>query len=171
MGPSGRQHYTINFHAYESVEAYGIIPMLFQELKEIKSGRHERHQFGLVIACAALLVGGLLAWRKGIYPGFFSIALFCLAPVVVDKVFKTDVAIILWPFQKVWMGIAVVMGAIMSRIILGFFFFGVFTVVRLLNDWFAKPLLDTKWEPGADESYWIHRSRGTYTPERSEKQY
>jgi hypothetical protein len=146
-------------------------PMLLQELKEIKSGRHERHQFGIVIACAALLVGAFLAWRKGIYPGFFIVAFLCLAPVAVDKVFKTDTAIILLPFQKVWMAIAVVMGSVMSRIILGLFFFGVFTAVRVLNDLFGKPLLDRTWAPGTKSSYWIHRERGAYTPERSEKQY
>ena len=145
--------------------------MLLQELREIKSGRHERHQFGVVIACAALIVGGILAWRKGIYPGFFIVAFLCLAPVLVDKAFKTDTSIILLPFQKVWMAIAVVMGSIMSRIILGLFFFGVFTSVRGLNDLFGKPLLDTAWAPGAKSSYWIHRERGDYTPERSEKQY
>ena len=145
--------------------------MLLQELKEIKSGRHERHQFGLVIAAAALLVGFFLAWRKGIYPGFFIVALMCLTPVTVDKIFKTDTAIILWPFQKVWMGIAVVMGSIMSRIILGLFFFGVFTAVRGLNDLFGKPLLDRAWAPGTKSSYWIRRELGAYAPERSEKQY
>lgn len=145
--------------------------MLLQELKEIKSGRHERHQFGLVIAAAALLFGGVLAWRKGVYPGFFIVAFICLAPVAFDKLFKTDTAIILWPFQKVWMGIAVVLGSIMSRIILGLFFFGVFSVVRVLNDCFGKPLLDRAWAPGAKSSYWIHRAPGAYTPERSEKQY
>jgi hypothetical protein len=145
--------------------------MLLQELKEIKSGRRERHQFGMVIACAALLVGSFLAWRKGIYPGFFVAAFLCLAPVAVDKIFKTDTAVVLWPFQKVWMAIAVVMGAIMSRIILGLFFFGVFTTVRCLNTLFGKPLLDTAWAPGAKSSYWIHRERGACTPERCEKQY
>lgn len=145
--------------------------MLLQELKEIKSGRRERHQFGIVIACAALLVGGFLAWRKGLYPGFFIVALLCLAPVVVDTIFKTDTAIVLLPFQKVWMAIAVVLGAVMSRIILGLFFFSVFTTVRLLNDLFGKPLLDRAWAPGVAKSYWIRRERGAYTPERSEKQY
>ena len=106
-----------------------------------------------------------------VYLGFFLLALACLAPVAVDKIFKTDTAILLWPFQKVWMGIAVVLGTVMSCIILGLFFFGVFTAVRGLNGLFGKPLLDTAWAPGTTESYWIRRERGAYTPDRSEKQY
>ena len=145
--------------------------MLLQELKEIKSGRHERHQFGLLIGAVALLAGALLLWRKGMYPGYFFVALMCLVPVMTDKLLETDTAIVLLPFQKVWMGIAVLMGAVMSRVVLGLFFFGVFTTVRVLNDCFAKPLLDTKWAPGATESYWIRRKRGEYTPDRTEKQY
>lgn len=145
--------------------------MLLEELKEIKSGRHERHQFGLVIAGALLLFGALISWRVSFQPIYFVLAFLFIAPVAVDKIFKTDTAILLWPLQKVWMGIAVVIGSVMSQIILGLFFFGVFTTVRWLNDRFGKPLLDTAWNPGASSSYWIHREREAYKPERSEKQY
>lgn len=145
--------------------------MLLQELKEIKSGRHERHQFGLVIAGALLIVGAWLAWRKGVYPGVFIAAAIIAAPVLIDKLFKTDTAIVLLPFQKVWMGIAVVIGYVVSRIILGLFFFGVFTAIRAMNRFIGKPLLDTAWDKGARDSYWIPRDPGEYTPEHSEKQF
>lgn len=145
--------------------------MLLQELREIRSRRRERHQFGVLIGTVALFLGGLLLWRKGIYPGYFIVAMFCLLPVLVDKLFDTDTAIILLPFQKLWMGIAVIMGALMSRVVLGLCFFGAFTAVRVLNNCFAKPLLDTQWSPKATDSYWIRRKSGEYTPERTEKQF
>ncbi len=145
--------------------------MLIQEIRAIKSSRHERHQFAIVIACALLLAGGILAWRKGVYPGIFIAAFVILAPVAMDNLFKTDTAIILLPFQRVWMAIAVVLGFFMSRIILGVFFFGVFTAVRAANSLFGKPLLDVAWDKSARDSYWIARAPAEYTPERSERQY
>lgn len=145
--------------------------MLLQELKEIKSGRRERHQFGIVIAVALFIVGAFLAWRRGVYPEIFIAGLIVVAPVLFDKLFKTDTAIVLLPFQKVWMAIAVIIGAFVSRIILGLFFFGVFTSVRVVNRFVGKPLLDTIWAPGGAESHWIRREPGTWRAERSEKQY
>ena len=145
--------------------------MLLKEIRAIKSGRKERHQFGLLIGAVALAAGCLLAWRKGVHPELFAIAAICLIPVAIDKVFKTDMAIALLPFQKVWMGLAVVLGFIMSRIILGVFFFGAFTTVRLLNGFFGKALLDTAWDKKARDSYWIPRDAGEYSPEQSERQF
>ena len=145
--------------------------MLLQEIKEIKSGRKERHQFAIVITVALLIIGAWLAWKKGIYPAVFIAAAAMLAPVLIDKLFKTDTAIILLPLQKIWMGIAVVLGYFVSRIILGLFFFGVFTTVRALNRFIGKPLLDTVWDKTARDSYWIPRNPDEYTPEHSERQF
>ncbi len=145
--------------------------MLLQEIKEIKSGRKERHQFAIVIAVALLIIGAWLAWKIGVYPAVFMAAGLMLAPVLIDKVFKTDTAIILLPLQKVWMGIAVVLGYFVSRIILGVFFFGVFTAVRAVNRVIGKPLLDTAWNKTARDSYWIPRDPEDYTPEHSERQF
>lgn len=145
--------------------------MIIEELKQIKSGRHERHQFGIVMAVAAFLLGAFLFWRKGLYPEIFLAGIILVAPVLIDKLFKTDTAIVLLPIQKVWMAFAVVMGTIMSTLILAFFFYGVFTTVRTLNGLFGKALLDTNWAPGQRESYWIRRDGDPYEPARSEKQY
>ncbi len=145
--------------------------MLLQEIKEIKSGRKERHQFALVIAGAAVALGLYLDWRVGFYPLPFIVAIVLLIPVGIDKCFKTDTAIILLPLQRIWMGVAIILGHFVSRIILGLFFFGVFTIVRLLNRFFGKPLLDTAWDKTARESYWIPRNPDDYTPDHSERQF
>ncbi len=145
--------------------------MFLQEIREIKSGRHERHQFGIVMAVATFLIGGFLWWRSGFYPAVFLIGLVFLAPVLFDKLFKTDVSIALLPLQKVWMAFAVVMGTIMSTLFLALFFFSVFTTVRGVNGIVGKPLLDTSWAPGARDSYWIKRDSDGYDATQSEKQY
>ena len=145
--------------------------MILHELKSIKSGRRERHQFGMVVAIASFLVGGVLLWRKDLYPAFFVVGFMLIAPVIIDTLFKTDTAIVLLPFQKVWMGIAVVMGLIMSTLILSFFFYGVFTTVRGVNSLIGKSLLDTTWAPGTRDSYWIPRDGDKHDAAQSEKQY
>lgn len=145
--------------------------MLVKEILEIKSTRRERHQFGIVIAVAVLLVGGFLYWRGYFHAAFPIAAAVLLAPVLIDKLFQTDTAIILLPFQKVWMAIAVVLGYFVSRFILGVFFYGVFTTVRAVNRVVGKPLLDTEWDKKARDSYWIPRDADEYTPEHSERQY
>ena len=145
--------------------------MILQELKSIKSGRRERHQFAMVVATAAFLIGGVLWWRSGVHPALFVVGGLLLIPVVIDTLFKTDTAIILLPLQKVWMGIAVIMGTIMSTLILSFFFYGIFTTVRVVNGVLGKSLLDTAWVPEMQDSYWIRRDAEKYDAARSEKQY
>ena len=145
--------------------------MILQELKSIKSSRRERHQFAMVVAAASFLIGGVLWWRSGVYPIFFIAGILLLIPVLIDTLFKTDTAILLLPLQKVWMGIAVIMGTIMSTLILSFFFYGVFTLIRAVNRLLRKSLLDTAWQPGTQDSYWIRRDAGEYDVARSEKQY
>jgi hypothetical protein len=145
--------------------------MLINELRQIKSGRKQRHEFGLVIAGALLAFGAFLAWHKGFHPALFIAAAIVAAPVLLDKLLNTDTAIILLPLQKLWMGIAVIMGFIMSRIILGILFFGIFTTIRAINGITGKPLLDTAWKDPARTSYWIPRKPDEYTPEHSERQF
>ncbi len=145
--------------------------MILDELKSIKSGRRERHQFAMVVAVASFLIGGVLLWRSGLHPAFFIAGVLLLIPVLIDTLFKTDTAIVLLPLQKVWMGIAVVMGTIMSTLILSLFFYGVFTAVRAVNSLLGKPLLDTTWAPEENDSYWIRRDSERYDAAQSEKQY
>jgi hypothetical protein len=145
--------------------------MILNEIRSIKSGRRERHQFGVVIFVASLLIGAFLWWRKDLYPGVFIAGFICVAPVAFDKIFRTDTAIVLLPVQKVWMAFAVVMGLIMSTLILSVFFFGVFTAVRAINGLIGKSLLDTAWDPASKDTYWIKRDDSEYDSAQSEKQY
>lgn len=145
--------------------------MLLNELKSIKSGRKERDQFGLLIGGVALAAGCYLAWRGGVHASLFALAAVCLVPVIMDKVFPTNTTIVLLPFQKAWMAVAVVLGFVMSRVILGLCFYGVFTTVRAINALLGKTLLDTRWKPGARDSYWIPRTPKDYDPKHSEQQF
>ncbi|MBX3179801.1 MAG: hypothetical protein KF886_20800 [Candidatus Hydrogenedentes bacterium] len=144
--------------------------MLLQDLREIKSSKKELRDFAIVIAVALMLIGGYLAWRGHFYAAFPIAAALLLAPVLFDALFKTNTAAVLIPLQKTWMAIAILLGHVISRIILGLFFFGVFTAIRALNTIIGKPLLDTAWK-GDRETYWIKRDAAPNPPERAERQY
>jgi hypothetical protein len=68
------------------------------------------------------------------------------------------------------MGLAVIMGHMMSRIILSLMFFLIFTPVGLFLRVFRKDILKEKIDVNAD-SYWIKRENKPYNPKRAEQQY
>jgi hypothetical protein len=58
---------------------------------------------------------------------------------------------------KVWMGFAIVLGFIMSRVILTIFFYTILTPISLLAKLFRKKFMVLKYDKSA-ETYWEKRS-------------
>lgn len=74
------------------------------------------------------------------------------------------------PLAGPWFGLAHLMGAVVSRVVLAVLFFGVVTPIGLLRRlWGADPLQLKKWKHGS-ESVFIRRS-ALITPEDLEKPY
>jgi hypothetical protein len=71
---------------------------------------------------------------------------------------------------RVWMGVAVVLGYFMSRIILSLLFYLVVTPIGLAMKLMGKDVLNEKWDRKA-ESYWIKRDKKTFDKKRYEKLY
>ncbi len=78
--------------------------------------------------------------------------------------------IILWPLQKIWMMVAVILGWVMTRIILSILFYLVITPISLLGRLFGKRFLDLKIDRSAT-SYWIKRENKPTEPADFEKQF
>lgn len=76
---------------------------------------------------------------------------------------------VLRPFNFVWMKLAVVLGWIMNRVILGFMFYIVFTLVATIMRIMKRDALRMKGKP--QESYWILRSGEPTPAERYERQF
>jgi hypothetical protein len=125
--------------------------MLKEEFKNIKEKKKDLRQFGLTIGSVLLIIGAFLYYFEKSSPFYFIIiggALLLLA-IVYPNVLK--------PLNKVWMGLAIVLGFVMSRIILTVLFYLVLTPIGLLAKIFGKKFMNLKYDESA-ETYWEKRT-------------
>ncbi len=112
-----------------------------------KSTPRELRKFGLTMAIAFGLIAAFLFWRqKAAAPYIGGISGFFLLGALVFPE-------LLAPIEKAWMKLAMVLSAVMTRVILGITFFAVIMPIGLLLRITGKDLLSLKLE--ADKStYW-----------------
>ncbi len=138
--------------------------MLLDEIKNIKSGKKELREFGITVGIVFGLLSGLLWWRhKDTYVSFFILSLVLI-------ISGLAMPIILKPIQKVWMAIAVIIGAIMTRVILCFLFYVVITPIGLLRKMSGKDVMNLKFNKSLN-SYWIRRKKELFNKASYEKQF
>lgn len=77
---------------------------------------------------------------------------------------------ILRPLNYVWMKLALVMGWIMNRVLLGLIFYVIFTIVAVIMRLGKRDALRRRKEPGAT-SFWIIRPDTPTPAERYERQF
>jgi len=137
---------------------------MFDELKQIKSGKKELKEFGLTIGGVLLLFGGIALWRgKGLYPYLFGCGgLLIILGLAAPAALK--------PLQKAWMALAVIIGFFMSRIVLSILFYAIVTPMALLAKAFGKDVLDEKIDK-TKPSYWHMRPQGAKNRSSYEKQF
>jgi hypothetical protein len=138
--------------------------MLLEELTNIDSSRAELRRFGLIMAAAAGVIGGIAWWTGADTVRWWLIAaavLLCCSLLL---------PVVLWPFQKLWMAFAVIMGHIMTRVILALLFYLVVTPLGLTMRLLGKDPLMRRFDPSA-ASYWIPREPGTEESSRADAQF
>lgn len=124
---------------------------MWQEFKEIKSGKKDLRQFGLVVGGILAVLGGLLLWRHRpaypylLVPGFVLVALGAAVPQV------------LLPIQKAWMVLSIIIGFFVSRLILVLIFYAILTPMGLVMKILGKDILDERIDK-TKKSYWVERS-------------
>lgn len=137
---------------------------MWQEFKEIKSGRIALREFGLTIGAILVILGDIALWRtRPLYPyllalGFTLIVLGLARPEALK------------PLQKAWMALSIVIGFFMSRLILTVLFYIVITPMSLAMRIFGKDILDEKIEKEKN-SYWVYRPEGEKERSSYENQY
>ena len=122
---------------------------LWNEITEIKSTKKKLREFAVTLGIFFLLVGGFWAWH---HPSRVGAALALAAFFFVTGFWTPSVLV---PVQKVWMGVALVMGWVMSRVILSVLFYGVLTPISLYLRWTGKDLLQRKWKEKKD-TFWVN---------------
>jgi saxitoxin biosynthesis operon SxtJ-like protein len=112
------------------------------------SSRKEQRKFGIVMAIAITVLGGLRwAFHRGDPPMMFVYvaAVFLVLGLVAPVLLK--------PVLIAWLRFALVLNWIVTHILLTVAFFLLITPTRYLISIFSDDPLDRKWEPDA-ETYW-----------------
>lgn len=130
----------------------------------IKSDNKELKKFGLTIGAVLLIISAIMFYYSSELKFYFGIAGLIL--IISGYVFTK----ILLPFQKVWMGLALVLGFIMSRLILTLLFYLVITPIGLIAKLSGKDFLDLKFNK-TKETYWNYREKKDYQKIDSERQF
>lgn len=138
--------------------------MIIEEIKKIDSSPKKVREFGWVMTIFFGILAGLFFLRKG------PSAMIYLYLSAGFLVLTLILPIALKPLQKAWMTIAVLMGWVMSRVILGILFYLAMTPIALILRMTGKDLLDLKIDPAKD-SYWHLRSQKDIPTSDYERQF
>ena len=138
--------------------------MLRDELKNIKSSKPELKKFGITLGIFLLVLGMILYYYGKSSSYYFAPAgaLLLLLGLIYPSVLK--------PLQRIWMGFAVILGFIMTRLILSVLYYLILTLTGLLAKLFGKDFLNLHIEK-MKKSYWDYRESKEYTKLDSERQF
>jgi predicted permease len=125
--------------------------MLKEEFKHIKETKKDLRKFGLTVGSVLVLIAAVLFYFEKSSSVYFAVigAVLILTAVIYPKILKL--------LNKIWMGLAVLLGFVMSRVIIAILFYLVLTPIGLLAKLFGKKFMDLKYDKSA-ESYWEIRS-------------
>ena len=138
--------------------------MMFEEIKNIKTGKKYLRSFGITFGIIFLII---------------TFYLFCLENESYQIIFYLSVSFIafglilpnfLKPIYIIWMTFAIFIGWIMTRVILSLLFFIIVTPVGLALRILGKDLLDLN-KQDIQKSYWNMRDSDLEQNQNYEKQY
>ena len=141
-----------------------MIKAILEDFKSIKSSKKELREFGFTMAVVLGLIALYVCFKKK-EPAwvYFACAgaFFLFWALVYPGLLR--------PLQKVWMGLALVIGFFMSRALLFVLYFFAVAPMALLLKCMGKDLLSMK--AGKDSgSYWKDHA-GEFSKESYERQY
>jgi len=137
---------------------------MFEEIKNIKTGKKDIRGFGITIGIIFLIVAGFLFYKENdsfqlfIYIAGSFMSLGFLVPIILK------------PIYLVWMIFAVILGWFMTRFILSLLFYLVITPIGLVLRIMGKDLLELRKEEVQD-SYWNMRDSEKEQNQNYEKQF
>ncbi|MBN2423494.1 MAG: hypothetical protein JXR46_07795 [Calditrichaceae bacterium] len=123
-------------------------------------------KFGLTMAIALIILGTVVFIYNSFTVTFFITVGLGLLFLMSGFLFKP----LLRPIYVIWMGIALVLGWFISRIILAVLFYFVFMPIGIIMKIINKDVLNRKLEPGKT-SYWIKRPEKAFDINRYQRQF
>ena len=138
--------------------------LLKDDIKKIPTGRKDLRNFGLLMACVLLLVGGWLWWKSA--PSWPWV----LGAAALTAVIGLAIPAVLKPFYRGWMILALIMGWVMTRVILTLVYYLVLTPIGFLGRVFGEQFLQLK-KSGEEPSYWVRRTGRPHEKSDYERQF
>jgi len=125
--------------------------MLKEEFKHIKETKKDLRKFGLTVGGVLVVIAILLFYFERSSAVYFAVigGLLFISGLVFPSILK--------PLNKIWMGLAVVLGFFMSRLILTVLFYLVLTPVSFFAKIVSKKFIILKYDKSV-ESYWEKRT-------------
>ncbi len=143
---------------------------IIEDLKIIKSDKKTLERFGLTLGFAFLAFFVIFGVNQ--FPQKHDRWIYCVYAAFFFNFLGLFVPLSLKPVQKVWMGIAVLMGFVMTRVILFILFFLVVTPIAFIARRCGNAFLDLGWKD-ASGSHWHQRADRSPEEEKAgfEKQF
>lgn len=125
--------------------------MIKEEFRHIKETKEDLRKFGLTVGIVLTAIGALLFYFEKSSAIYFAVigGLLILFGILIPQLLK--------PLNKIWMGLAIILGFIMTRVILTTFFYLVITPIGFLARIFGKKFMALKYDRSA-KTYWEKRS-------------
>ncbi len=126
--------------------------MLKEELKHIDTSEKSVKKTGITVGVVLILISFILWWlgkNSFVYFSFAGGIFIILSYIAIP---------LLSPFHKLWIGLSLVLGFVMSRIILTILFYLVVTPIGLLAKLVGKKFMPLGFDKNA-ETYWEKRDK------------
>ncbi|MCK4463958.1 MAG: hypothetical protein KAU58_06570 [Candidatus Omnitrophica bacterium] len=137
---------------------------MFEEIRDIKSGKNQLREFGLTIGIILGILGAIALWRGK------PICLHLLVAAGIFIGFGLGFPKVLKPIHKIWMSFSIIIGFFVSRLILSALFYAVLTPIGLVMRIFGKDILDQRIDKNK-HSYWQDVEVGIKSRKSYENQY
>lgn len=133
---------------------------LIREFQTISSDRKDLRNFGLTVGGALFII--FLIWRGENFAIYLAMAgsLLIILGLTLPQLLK--------PLQKLWMGLAIILGFIVSHLILFLLYFLVFTPLGVVGRIIGKQFIQINYKKG---TYWEKRANQEAGSSSYEKQY
>jgi uncharacterized membrane protein len=125
--------------------------MLKEEFKNIKETKKDFRKFGLTVGGILLIITAFLFYFEkpsAIYFAIIGLLLF-ISGLTFPQILK--------PINRIWMGLAIILGFFMSRLILTVLFYIALTPISLIAKLVGKKFMILKYDKSA-KSYWEKRT-------------
>lgn len=141
---------------------------LLEEIRHLRPDRKALRSFGLTVGAVFLAIAAFVFWRTGwsLTPAVRWVGAIGVALAALGLVVPMGLA---YPY-RIWMGLALVLGFLMSHVVLGIVYFLLVTPIGFVFRLRGKDLMDRRMQPGAS-TYWRPKVYLNTSRERLEKYY